>query len=135
MWCAQPRRIAARAAARTAAAWAGESIGESIGYRVRDDAKTSSATRVCFVTDGVMMSRLRDDPELTGLDAIVIDEVHERSVRNDVALALARWRQRTTRPDLRIVAMSATLDAEAVADFLGGPVIAVRVSDPGYSGV
>jgi ATP-dependent helicase HrpB len=121
----QPRRVAARAIARRIAHERGWMIGREIGWHVRFERQFSSDTRLLVATEGVLTSRLQQDPLLADFRTIVIDEFHERSLHADLALALARqaW---LARDDLRIVVMSATLDAGAVAAFLGGcPVIDV----------
>ena len=126
-WCAGevlllvPRRLAARAAAEFMAAELGERPGESIGYATRLDAKVSKATRVVAMTHGVFLSRIEADPELTGASAVLFDEVHERSLDNDLALALALDAASALRPDLRLLAMSATLDVERFARLLNDP--------------
>ena len=119
----QPRRLAARLAATRIASERGVELGGEVGYEVRFDRKRSAATRIVLVTEGVLTRRLLADPELRGVGCVVIDEFHERSLDADVALAMvARLRER--RPELAIVVMSATLDAEPVAAFLdGAPVI------------
>ena len=119
----EPRRLAARLAARRVAEELGERLGETIGYTVRFEDVSSKQTRVRFVTEGVLTRRLLADPELRGISAVLLDEFHERHLQGDVAIALLRRMQRTTRPDLRIVAMSATLEAGPVAEFLGCKVI------------
>jgi ATP-dependent helicase HrpB len=115
----EPRRLAARMAARHMAAGLGEAVGERIGYRVRLDAKAGARTRVEFNTDGVFLRRLQQDPELNGVAAVLFDEVHERGLESDLALALCREAQQALRPDLRLIAMSATLDAAPIARLLG----------------
>lgn len=129
-WCRgevlllSPRRIAARAAAERMAALAGEPVGKTFGYATRMDSKRSSATRVMVVTEGIFVARIQADPELTGVSAVLFDEVHERSLDSDFGLALALDAQAALRPDLRIVAMSATLDGGRFAQLLGdAPVI------------
>jgi ATP-dependent helicase HrpB len=119
----QPRRLAARLAAARIASQRGVTLGSEVGYQVRFDRKTSAATRIELVTEGVLTRRLLSDPELEGVGCVIIDEFHERHIDGDLALALvARLRQR--RPDLALVVMSATLDAEPVAAFLdGAPVV------------
>lgn len=119
-----PRRIAARAAAARMASERGERVGETIGYRVRLDSRVGPKTRVEIVTEGVFTRMILDDPELKGVAAVLFDEFHERSLEGDLGLALARDAQSGLRPDLRIVVMSATLDAARVARLLGdAPVI------------
>lgn len=118
----QPRRLAARmAAARVASERRGE-LGAEVGYEVRFDRRVSAATKIRFVTEGVLTRRLLSDPELRGVGAVVIDEFHERHLDGDLALALVE-RLRATRKDLQLIVMSATLDAEPVAAFLGGAPI------------
>ena len=125
----QPRRIAARAAARRLAFLLGESVGATAGYSVRGDRRTSAGTRVEFVTTGVLLRRLQRDPDLPGVDAVVLDEVHERHLDDDLALALLVDVRAHLRPELRLVAMSATVEANRTAALIGGsgpvPVIAV----------
>ncbi|MBC7770107.1 MAG: ATP-dependent helicase HrpB, partial [Phycisphaerales bacterium] len=119
-----PRRIAARAAAARMASERGERVGETIGYRVRLDSKVGPKTRIEVVTEGVFTRMILDDPELAGIAAVLFDEFHERSLEGDLGLALARDAQNGLRPDLRLVVMSATLDAARVAALLGdAPVI------------
>lgn len=119
----EPRRIAARLAAKRVAWEMGEELGGTVGYRVRFEEVTGPRTRLHFVTEGVLTRRLLSDPSLKGVDAVIIDEFHERHLEGDFALALLRRLQRT-RPGLRIVVMSATVDASPVAQFLGGcPVV------------
>ncbi|MDB4960663.1 MAG: hrpB [Myxococcales bacterium] len=118
----QPRRLAARLAAARVASERGGELGAEVGYEVRFDRRVSAATRIRFVTEGVLTRRLLSDPELRGVGAVIIDEFHERHLDGDLALALVE-RLRGTRPDLRLVVMSATLDAEPVAAFLGNAPI------------
>ncbi len=114
----EPRRLAARMAARRLASQLGEAVGETVGYRVRLDAQVGPATRIEVHTDGVFLRRLQQDPELTGIAAVLFDEVHERGLETDLALALCLEARAALRPDLRLVAMSATLDAAPFADLL-----------------
>ena len=116
-----PRRLAARAAAEFMAAARGEQPGETIGYATRLDSKVGKKTRVIAMTHGVFLSRIEADPELAGVSAVLFDEVHERSLDNDLALALALDAAEAFRPDLRIVAMSATLDTERFGTLLKQP--------------
>lgn len=119
-----PRRIAARAAAARMASERGERVGEIIGYRVRLDSKIGPKTRIEVVTEGVFSRMVLDDPELRGVAAVLFDEFHERSLEGDLGLALARDAQQALRPDLKIIVMSATIDAARVAALLGdAPVI------------
>ncbi len=119
----EPRRIAARMAARRVAWEAGEQVGQTIGYQVRFEEAVGPQTRLRFVTEGVLTRRLLSDPGLKGVAAVVLDEFHERHLESDLALALLK-RLQQTRPDLRIVVMSATLDAGPVAQYLNScPVL------------
>lgn len=119
-----PRRIAARAAASRMASERGERVGDTIGYRVRLDSKIGPRTRIEVVTEGVFTRMILDDPELRGAAAVLFDEFHERSLEGDLGLALARDAQQGLRPDLKLVVMSATLDAARVSSLLGdAPVI------------
>jgi len=113
----EPRRIAARLAARRVAWELGEQVGETVGYQVRFEEAIGPRTRLRFVTEGVLTRRLLSDPELKGVDTVVLDEFHERHLESDLALALLK-RLQQTRPDLRIIVMSATLDAAPVAHYL-----------------
>src|ERR1700688_3520211 len=115
----EPRRIAARLAARRVAWEMGEQVGQTAGYQVRFEEAVSSRTQVRFVTEGVLTRRLLSDPTLKGVGAVVLDEFHERHLESDLALALLKRLQRT-RSDLRIIVMSATLDTDQVAQYLGG---------------
>jgi ATP-dependent helicase HrpB len=126
-WCSGqvlllvPRRLAARAAAEFMAAAIGGRPGETIGYATRLDSKLGKSTRVVAMTHGVFLSRIEADPELAGVSAVLFDEVHERSLDNDLALALALDAAAALRPDLRLVAMSATLDIDRFKALLGDP--------------
>jgi ATP-dependent RNA helicase HrpB len=120
----EPRRIAARASAERMAKTLGERVGETVGYRVRFGSKVSRATRIEVVTEGIFSRQILDDPELSGVAAVLFDEFHERSLDADLGLALARDAQVGLREDLRILVMSATLDGARVAKLLGdAPVI------------
>jgi len=116
----EPRRLAARLAARYVASERGESPGGTVGYQVRFEEVAGPATRLRFLTEGVLTRRLLSDPELKRVGTVVLDEFHERHLEGDLALALLRRLQKTRRPDLRLVVMSATLDVAPVADYLGG---------------
>ncbi|KAA9016762.1 ATP-dependent helicase HrpB [Sphingobium limneticum] len=129
-WCEgqvlllSPRRLAARAAAERIAEMMGEQPGGTVGYATRMDSKLSARTRLLVLTEGIFVRRIQDDPELTGVSAVLFDEVHERSLDSDFGLALALDAQEALRPDLRIVPMSATLDGARFASLLNGaPVI------------
>jgi ATP-dependent helicase HrpB len=113
----EPRRIAARLAARRVAWERGEEVGGTVGYQVRFEERIGPRTRLRFVTEGILTRRLLTDPTLKGIDAIVLDEFHERHLDSDLALALLKRLQRT-RPEIRIVVMSATLDAAPIARYL-----------------
>jgi len=121
----EPRRVAARAAARRMAAMLGEQQpGGTVGLATRLDRLVSDATRVEVVTEGLLVRRLQSDPGLDGVAAVLFDEAHERNLDTDLALALCLDLQRALRPDLRLLAMSATLDGAAFAGLLGGcPVV------------
>ena len=116
-----PRRLAARSAAEYMARERGEEAGATIGYATRLDSKVGKATRVNVMTHGVYLSRLQADPELNGVAAVLFDEVHERSLDSDLALALTLDAAEGLRPDLRILPMSATLDGERFGRLLGNP--------------
>jgi ATP-dependent helicase HrpB len=116
-----PRRLAARSAAEFMARERDEEAGGTIGYITRLDSKIGNSTRVIAMTHGVYLSRLQADPELAGVSAVLFDEVHERGLDSDLALALTLDAAGGLRPDLRMVAMSATLDSERFARLLGDP--------------
>jgi ATP-dependent helicase HrpB len=115
----QPRRVAARSLARRIASEQGATLGDEVGWQVRFERRFTSRTRVLVATEGVLTARLQSDPLLSGFATVVLDEFHERSLHADLALALVRQAVRA-RGDLHVVVMSATLEAWAVADFLGG---------------
>uniref|UniRef100_UPI003BA85DE5 ATP-dependent helicase HrpB n=1 Tax=Stappia sp. TaxID=1870903 RepID=UPI003BA85DE5 len=120
----EPRRLAARAAAARMARLLGEEVGETVGLRVRMETRVSRRTRIEIVTEGVFTRMILDDPELSGIACVIFDEFHERSLDGDLGLALALDTQGALREDLKILPMSATLDAAAVARLLGDvPVI------------
>ncbi len=120
----EPRRLAARASARRMSTLLSEHIGGTVGYRVRADTRVGRNTRVEVVTEGVLTRMLQSDPGLDGVGLVVFDEFHERSLHADLGLALALQARRLFRPDLRILVMSATLDAAVVAALLGeAPII------------
>jgi ATP-dependent helicase HrpB len=119
----EPRRLAARLAAKRVADELGEELGATCGYQVRFEDVSSPKTRIRFVTEGVLTRRLLTDPELKNVRAVLLDELHERHLHGDVALALLRRLQRSARPDLRLVAMSATLETAPVAAFLDAPTL------------
>lgn len=120
----EPRRPAARAAAQRMAQSLGEPVGKTVGYRIQLDNKTGPDTRIEVVTEGILTRRLQNDPSLDGVAAVIFDEFHERSLQADLGLALCLDSQAGLREDLRIVVMSATLDAAPVAALMGdAPVI------------
>jgi ATP-dependent helicase HrpB len=120
----EPRRLATRAAAQRLAQLHGSPLGSVVGYRMRGDTRTSSATRIEVVTEGVLTRRLQRDPTLDGVGLLIFDEYHERSLDADLGLALALRTQALLRPELRLLVMSATLDGAAVAALLGdAPIV------------
>ncbi|WP_116453497.1 ATP-dependent helicase HrpB [Blastococcus litoris] len=116
---AEPRRVAARAAARRMAALLREEVGGRVGYSVRGDSRRSAATRIEVVTTGLLVRRLQTDPELRGVDVVVLDECHERHLDTDLALAFLLDVRAALRPDLRLLAMSATAQAQRLAALMG----------------
>ena len=130
-WCTgqviitSPRRVAARAAAERMAEMLGEVPGETVGYITRLDRKTSAKTRILVVTEAILVNRLVDDPELSGVSALLFDEAHERSLDSDLGLALALETRSVLREDLRVLVMSATIDGARFGRLLGdgAPVI------------
>ncbi len=122
---AEPRRLATRAAATRMAALLGEPVGETVGFAVRGERRTCPRTRVEVVTSGLLLRRLAADPELAGVGTVVLDECHERHLDADLLLALLLDARDGLRPDLRLLATSATVAGERLAALLGGPVLAV----------
>lgn len=118
----EPRRLATRAAARRMASLLDEQVGETVGFVTRDERRTGPKTRIEVVTEGVLTRRLQRDAEQAGTGLVVFDELHERNLQTDLGLALALDARRALRPDLRLLAMSATLDASRVAAVLGQPL-------------
>ena len=114
----QPRRLAARLAASRVAEELGEAVGEQVGYQFRFERVAGPSTRVEFLTEGIFLRRILGDPQLADTGLVIIDEFHERHLQGDIALALLRHLQQTSRPDLRLMVMSATLDGESVAAYL-----------------
>jgi len=114
----QPRRVAARTVAARVAWERNVVLGEEVGYQVRFDDHTSLGTRICFITEGILLRWLQDDPTLANVGAILFDEFHERNLLSDVALALVKQLQAHKRPDLHLLVMSATLDAQPVKKYL-----------------
>src|SRR3954452_5923933 len=115
----EPRRLAARAAARRMADLLGEEVGGTVGYRTRDERNVGRATRIEVVTEGILTRRLQRDPSLPGTGMVIFDEIHERNLQADLALAFTLDARDALRPDLRIMAMSATLDTDRVAAVIG----------------
>src|SRR5690606_3274316 len=125
----EPRRVAARAAARFMAQALGEEVGATVGYRIRFENRTSAATRIEVVTEGILTRMIQDDPALEGVGAVLFDEFHERHLAGDLGLALALDVQSGLREELRIVVMSATLDGERLSALIDSP----RLSSAGRS--
>ena len=129
----QPRRVAARSVA-TRVAWERQvRLGAEVGYQVRFEDRIGDATRIAFITEGILLRWIQDDPRLSQIGVLIFDEFHERNLLSDVALALAKRLQATERPDLRLVVMSATLEAEPVARYLAASV-SVPASVTGQGG-
>ena len=127
MLVAEPRRLATRAAAARMAVLLGEPVGETVGYAVRGDARRSDRTRIEVVTSGLLLRRLMADPELAGVHTVLLDECHERHLDADLLLALLLDARAGLRPDLRLLATSATVATDRLTDLLGGaPVLRVE---------
>src|SRR6188474_1908593 len=114
----QPRRLAARMLAKRVAEEAGTRLGEGVGYQIRLESRISERTRIRFVTEGILLRQMSFDATLRGVSTIVFDEFHERHLYGDISLARAVQLQQTTRPDLKLVVMSATLDAVVLKGYL-----------------
>src|ERR1700759_1436613 len=119
----EPRRLAARAAANRMASLIGEPVGRTVGFRTRFESAVSSATRIAVVTTGLFLRRLRGDPGLEGVSTVILDEIHERSLEADLALALCLDAQAMLRPDLRLLAMSATLNGARLSTIMSAPIV------------
>ncbi|MCK0167926.1 ATP-dependent helicase HrpB [Jannaschia sp. S6380] len=119
----EPRRLAARTAAQRMADTLGQPVGATVGYRMRGATEVSPETRIEVVTEGILTRMLQSDAELPGVGCVIFDEFHERSLNADLGLALCWEARQVLRPDLKVVVMSATLDAQPVADLLGAPVV------------
>lgn len=119
----EPRRLAARQIAERMADILGEKAGETVGYRVRFESKVSAKTRIEVLTEGILTRMLVDDATLDGVDMVIFDEFHERSINTDLALALTRQTQQVIRPDLKIVIMSATIATENICKQFDAPLI------------
>src|SRR5262245_60947260 len=114
----QPRRVAARTLAARVASERNTRLGQEVGYQIRFEDLTGRGTRVSFVTEGILLRWLQDDPSLREYNAVIFDEFHERNLLSDVALGLVKQLQRTHRPDLKVIVMSATLDTASVSQYL-----------------
>ncbi|MCQ2111388.1 MAG: ATP-dependent helicase HrpB [Bacteroidaceae bacterium] len=119
----EPRRLAARQVAVRMSGQLGQQVGDTVGYRVRFENRVSEKTRIEVVTEGILTRMLIDDPTLDGVSVLIFDEFHERSLNSDSGLALVLEAQKTIRPDLRVVIMSATIDASEICSFLQAPHI------------
>src|SRR5438477_844355 len=115
----QPRRVAARTVAARVAWERGCHLGSEVGYQIRFDDQTSLGTRISYVTEGILLRWLQDNRTLSDVGVVLFDEFHERNLLSDVALALVKQLQQSGRADLKMVVMSATLEAEPVAEYLG----------------
>ena len=125
----EPRRLAARLAAQRVAFECGEPCGKTIGYHIRFEHEATAATRVLFMTEGMLLRYLISDPKLSRAGAVILDEFHERHMHTDVALAAVRQLQAGLRPDLKLVVMSATLDVEKLAEALGHPPVVTTAAE------
>jgi ATP-dependent helicase HrpB len=119
----EPRRLAARAAATRMSSLIGEKVGQTVGFRTRLESAVSAATRIEVVTTGLLVRRLLGDPGLDGVSTVILDEIHERSLEADLALALCLDAQGMLRPDLRLLAMSATLDGARLSAIMNAPIV------------
>ena len=119
----EPRRLAARQIAERMAQMLGEQVGETVGYRVRFESLVSKRTRIEVLTEGILTRMIVDDATLDGVSVVIFDEFHERSINSDLALALTRQAQQIIRPDLKVVIMSATIDASNICAALQAPLI------------
>ncbi|WP_375577594.1 ATP-dependent helicase HrpB [Marivirga tractuosa] len=122
----EPRRLAAKSIAQRMAQLIGEEVGKTIGYRIRFETRISDQTKIEVVTEGILNKMMDSDPELKDVALIIFDEFHERSIHADVALALARYTQQNSRPDLKLLIMSATLDQALLAKALNAKVVASK---------
>ena len=119
----EPRRLAARQIAERMAELLGEPVGKTVGYRIRFETRVSKDTRIEVLTEGILTRMLESDPTLEGVGVVIFDEYHERSLHSDLALALSRQAQQILRPDLRLLVMSATIDASAICEALQAPLL------------
>lgn len=120
IWVLEPRRIAARMSATRVAEELGEKPGRTVGWQMRFDREYSEKTRILFLTEGMFTAKLAQNPNLDGVDCVILDEFHERHQQTDVAFALCRHLQQTSRKNLRLVVMSATLDTQKISSKMGG---------------
>ena len=125
----QPRRVAARTVAARVAYERGSILGAEVGYQIRFDDVTSTGTCISYITEGILLRRLQDDRTLSGTDVVIFDEFHERNLLSDVALALVKHLQTNHRPDLKMIVMSATMEAEPVADYLSAAVSKMQLAN------
>ena len=119
----EPRRLAARQIAERMAELMGEPVGKTVGYRIRFETCVSAGTRIEVLTEGILTRMLESDPTLDDVSTVIFDEFHERSLHSDLAFALTRRVQQILRPDLRLVVMSATIDASAICEALQAPLV------------
>lgn len=126
VWVLEPRRLAARLSAERVAHEQGLKLGTDVGYQTRDDSQTQRDTPLRFVTEGIFLQHLKSNPKAAGIGTVLFDEVHERHLDGDIALAVCRQLQRTLRPDISLCAMSATLDAQTMTAFLDAPLLHVQ---------
>ncbi len=119
----EPRRLATRAAATRMASLLGEPVGRTVGFRTRLDSAVSAETRIEVITEGLLVRRLQSDPGLDGIAAVILDEIHERSLESDLALAFCLDLQRMLRPELRLLAMSATADGARLAPLMQAEIV------------
>ncbi len=122
----QPRRLAARLVAQRVAAELGSKVWGLVGFQTRHERHVGAETRILFLTEGLFLRQLLADPQLTGVGAVVLDEFHERSITADLSLGLCRQLRDGSRPELKLVVMSATLEAGGLAAFLSCPSIAAE---------
>ncbi|NCN95859.1 MAG: ATP-dependent RNA helicase, partial [Bdellovibrionales bacterium] len=126
VWVLEPRRIAAISAAHRIAEENNWTAGGEVGYQVRFENKSCKETKILFLTEALLLRKMLKDPELSQVDCVVLDEFHERSIHIDLALSALKELQELSRPDLKIVVMSATLDARPLSEYLGGaPILSV----------
>ncbi len=124
----EPRRLAAKMSARRVADEMNENVGETVGYQFRFENRTGPKTRLRFITEGMLMRRLIQDPHLKGVSTVILDEFHERHLHSDVALSFLRHLQKSARPDLKLIVMSATLDTAALASYLD-PAAEIKIDN------